>query len=299
METIQVTNDLRFSTSKVRGGKHIYVKIRLNDECKNGKEDFSITGNIYEAGKPKIDRYHISGGCIHDEILKYFPEFEPFVRLHLSDYKGKPMYAASNGFYHLQNGFNSIGTDSPKFEDYFCEEYRLTKDQFNVLKTSQNKVQYFMNLESLKMFDHWKLQADEAIKVLEALTGQKFESKATRPDYERIECEALIAQETERINSGYYLPDAVKQRHKEAIKAKIDKLKGEVDANVKVLKDELNIKIQLFKLGGDKYLEGTIVYKHSKQVKFNWRGYGKPLSSDEMLKIKKRLKLPEGYTYEN
>ena len=299
METIQKSNDLRFNTSKVVGNEHIYVKIRLNDECKNGREDFSITGDIYEAGKPKIDRYHRSGGCIHDDILKHFPEYKPFVLLHLADYNGKPTYATENGFYHLKNGFNRTNTEDPTFEAEFCEYYRITKQQFDVLKTSNNDTQYFMHLEALKIFDQWKLQALEAIKMLEDMTGKKFESKATRPDYERIKHEALIQQEKDKIASGYYLPDAVEQRRLDAIKEKINALKDEADKEIKTIKNELKIKTQLFTLGGQSFLDGSIVYTHSKQVKFNWRGYGKPLSPDEILKIKESLVLPVGYSYEN
>ena len=80
--TTTAKNDLRFSTSKTVGNETIYVKIRLNDECKNGHQDFSITGDIYKAGEPKTDSNHICGGCIHEEIEKHFPEFKIFINLH-------------------------------------------------------------------------------------------------------------------------------------------------------------------------------------------------------------------------
>src|SRR6187431_1139451 len=107
IQKITQTNDIRFKISKTIGKETIYVSIRLNDECKNGHQDFSITGNLYEADKPKIDRYNICGGCIHDEIIKFYPEFKQFIDLHLSDYEGIPMYAVENGFYHLTQGFNN------------------------------------------------------------------------------------------------------------------------------------------------------------------------------------------------
>lgn len=58
-----MTNSLVFKTNKIVDNEHIYITIRLDDECKNGKEDFAITGDIYEAHKPKIDRYHLSGAA--------------------------------------------------------------------------------------------------------------------------------------------------------------------------------------------------------------------------------------------
>lgn len=39
------------------------------------------------------------GGCMHDEIMKRFPELAPLAALHLSDDRGVPMYAEENGWY--------------------------------------------------------------------------------------------------------------------------------------------------------------------------------------------------------
>ena len=97
------TNSLKYSTRKVVGNKDITVNIRLNDECKNGHQDFSITGEIYQAGKPRNDRNMIMAGCCHEEILKYFPQFKIFIDLHLCDYKGIPMHAAANMHYHMNS----------------------------------------------------------------------------------------------------------------------------------------------------------------------------------------------------
>ena len=77
------------------------IKIRLDDECENGHQDFSITGDIYQKGKPKTDRYFLSGGCIHEEILKVRPDLKIFVNLHLSDYDGVPMHPTANMIYFL------------------------------------------------------------------------------------------------------------------------------------------------------------------------------------------------------
>lgn len=78
------------------------VRISLGDFCKNGICDWRITADIYE--KRRNGRYvHVSGGCCHEEILKYFPEFKPFVNLHLSNHYGQPIYPVENGFYHLKN----------------------------------------------------------------------------------------------------------------------------------------------------------------------------------------------------
>jgi hypothetical protein len=108
------TNDLRYTISTTFKGNPIIIKIRLNDECKNGHQDFSITGTTYrlfEKGDRKDGDWKVfngknytfdSGGCIHETILKVKPELKIFVDLHLCDYKGIPMHAVANGFYHLR-----------------------------------------------------------------------------------------------------------------------------------------------------------------------------------------------------
>lgn len=181
-ETQKVTNSLRFKTSSAIGSNMIYVSIRLDDECKNGHQDFAITGDVYKAGRPKTDSNYLMGGCIHEEILKAFPQFKIFVDLHLCDYKGIPMHCSANGFYNLTNGFNNTKPENANFKAKFCEEYRVTPEQFDSLNTTKNEVQFALMLEDLKIFEQWEQQANEAIKILEELTGNKFliDSKKTQ-----------------------------------------------------------------------------------------------------------------------
>lgn len=66
----------------------------------NKHPHFSVTGEIWLPGNSRNNPS--MGGCIHDEILKYFPKLAPLVRLHLSNADdGEPMHAVANGFYHL------------------------------------------------------------------------------------------------------------------------------------------------------------------------------------------------------
>lgn len=168
------TNSLVYKTSKTIGKETIQVDIRLNDECKNGHQDFSITGYLYQAGKPKIDKYLITCGCIHEEIIKFYPEFEIFIKLHLCDWQGVPMYAVENGFYHLINGFNYTKPQDESFKIKFCDYYRISSSQFDILKESKNQLQYALNLQNLSILEQWKEEANTAIIYLEQLTGKKF-----------------------------------------------------------------------------------------------------------------------------
>lgn len=131
---VKRSNDLRYSATKIAGNKKIVVNIRLNDECKNGHQDFAITADIYEK-KGNGQYYWSCVGCCHDEILKYFPKFKIFVDLHLSDYNGAPMYAVGNGFYHLQN----------RDKQYVIKYLRISEDQYNKISVAKDKI-YFKYL---------------------------------------------------------------------------------------------------------------------------------------------------------
>lgn len=73
----------------------IKVTLRYNDECNNGHNTFSITGEIR---KNENCKYCECGGCIHDEIKKYFPEFKHLIKWHLVSSDG-PMHYIANTIY--------------------------------------------------------------------------------------------------------------------------------------------------------------------------------------------------------
>ena len=102
----------------------------LDDDCKNGVCDFSITGDaICTVGKQGICKKgeYIYGGCCHDKIAKYFPELVPFIPLHLSNEFGQPMYPVDNFIYHI---------NQRESDEKLCGWYRVTKEQLAVLRES-------------------------------------------------------------------------------------------------------------------------------------------------------------------
>lgn len=176
--------DLRHTiVTRDTDGNRLEIYIRLNDECKNGHQDFSITASAWEKGKPKTDKWNIYGGCCHEEILKARPDLLPFVKLHLSDWEGVPMYAVENGFYHLKNGFYKTKPTDADFKSEFCEYYRITPEQITQLKTSENSLQYALFLQSLGILKQWKEEANKAIKILEEMTGSQFLPNSTKSQY--------------------------------------------------------------------------------------------------------------------
>lgn len=77
------------------------VEIRHDDECGNGHNTFSITANIYKRGQ-RSDRDYITGGCLHDEIEKHFPELAHCIKWHLCSTDG-PLHYVANSLYHASS----------------------------------------------------------------------------------------------------------------------------------------------------------------------------------------------------
>jgi hypothetical protein len=293
----QATNDLRHSiVTKDAEGNNMYIKIRLNDECHNGHQDFSITCDIYEKGKPKTDRYHIMGGCCHDEILKALPELKQFVDLHLCDYKGIPMHATANGFYHLRQGFNNTKPEDAGFVAEYCDYYRMTREQFAVISQSRNELQFALNLEKLGILAQWEKQANEAIKTLEEMTGKTFLVDSVKTQYYAPTPEA-IREEEEKQKNGYYTPEAQEEREKAKAAKLMADLIEERDKKLAAITEEYDVKMQVLSIGGKEALKNCIFYNHTRTLAFNWMNWHR-LSDTKVKAIAAKLRLPEGIKIE-
>jgi hypothetical protein len=132
----------------VEGGLH-YIK-------GNSAPYFTITADIKRIAK-NGRRVWEAGGCLHEEILKHFPQFADLVDLHLSDIDGAPTHAEANGAYWL--GFSDYqGFDLEKASSHF----RMPKDQ---LKDEWMKIIRKDDVKQLtdKLRPTWKQQAQECI----------------------------------------------------------------------------------------------------------------------------------------
>lgn len=67
--------------------------IRYDDQCGNGHNTFSITGYIREG-------WHSSGDCIHDKIIKYYPELSHLIKWHLCS-ADCPLHYVANTLYFV------------------------------------------------------------------------------------------------------------------------------------------------------------------------------------------------------
>ena len=83
------------------------INLRYDDSCNNGHNSFSITGDIYKAGKARIDRNLISCGCLHDDIKKYASKYAKYIKWHLCS-SDKPLHYIANTLYWAkENNFDN------------------------------------------------------------------------------------------------------------------------------------------------------------------------------------------------
>jgi hypothetical protein len=286
IEPTTATNDLRQSfTVFSKGGKEkTVIKIRLNDKCLNGHEDFAMTADIYEDGKD------VGGGCCHKHILALRPDLAPFAALHLSDWKGAPMHAASNAWYWFQGAFPDSADHSPNLgachggtgssaktpdecKRIFMEHIRADESQVKHIVTaaprSEQELQAVM--EDMGFPAQWEREAKRAILQMEEWAGKTFQSQATRSQFTPLsqEVRTLI---NERRASGYYEPAQVQARDiaaKAEKKAKrIASIHADHSKSITKLESKLAVELALAEFFPDN--ANVIYYDHTKEVSFNW-----------------------------
>lgn len=79
----------------------LIVKIRYDDQCGNGHNSFSITGDVYKAGR-RGDAAYFMGGCIHETIEEHCPELQHLIKWHLCS-SDEPMHYVANSMYHASS----------------------------------------------------------------------------------------------------------------------------------------------------------------------------------------------------
>ena len=291
------TNDLRFTDNRIgKNGEQWEIKISLNDECKNGHQDFSITGFCWAKDKPKTDIYMLHGGACGDEIARLWPEYEIFNRLHLCDYTGIPTYCVANGYYRMTKGFDRY-KKGETLKSTWCKSYRISPEQFDILFEAKSETHFAILLERLGIFEQWKAEADLAIKKLEELTGNEFVVDSVRTQYNRPSDEKM-KEESERIANGYYSSEEKQKREDERRVQKLIEIDQEEKLKINDIKDEYEIKRLILRFS-EKAYQNYIYYNHSKEIKFNWRGYGDTMSDVEIQAVKDAigLRLPKGVTF--
>jgi hypothetical protein len=272
MNAQKTVNAMRWVNSRLgKDGKQYRIEITLDDKCQNGHADFHITGQIWHAKKPKIDKYIVCQWAIGDYISEEFPEFKIFDRLHGCDVKGAPTYAVANGFYNIKNGFNSKSTGEA-FKIEYCEYYRIAPKQFDILSTAEDKAHFKYLLYKLDIPAQWEKEAKEAIAILEDLTGTNFVDASIK-----YQLEPMLAEEEQamaaKIKAGYYTPEALKERADAKALAQAAKLRADViaDCDKSILKAAQERDAKLLVLDAGLPIDNFIFYNHTKTGTFNWQ----------------------------
>lgn len=314
-QTIE-TNDLRHGITVFSndGKTRTVIKIRLNDECRNGREDFAITADVDQKDGRGIFREYM-GGCCHEHILKLRPGLAPFVALHLSDKDGAPMHCGSNAFYwfagfngglgqQYHGGSGNSGKSPAECREIFADHIRATDEQIDAIVAANPRTSEELQavLEDMQFPEQWQREAAAAIAQLEAWTGKRFVSKATKEGFKRLSAETrqTIA---ERRASGYYEPQQVAARDaaaKAERKAKrIASIHAEHKKAVRKLDDEKAVELALAEHFDDGKAN-AIYYTHTNTLQFNWSNLDRLTTKQEFdafVEAVDKSTLPEGLQF--
>lgn len=114
---------------------------------------FSITGTVFN------ENGWAASGCIHDEIMEYFPELALLIELHLNYLDGKPLYFIENSMYFIEN--NDIDG---------LVSYGFNNRQTEYLSKNQPDKETFKSLvKSWKILEVWKHKAMLAMQIIDNL----------------------------------------------------------------------------------------------------------------------------------
>lgn len=153
------------------GDHHTFTAIvKLHKLDGNARPHFSAQGeerNTRKRGDNAIE----ACGCLHEEILRVFPQLAPVVALHLADDHGVPMYAVENGAYWLGFGDPRYEPEDTPRLDNFADLWRVDLDRARELYDYANADPH--PSEALGFLakgeeERWQREADEAVRIIRA-----------------------------------------------------------------------------------------------------------------------------------
>ncbi len=265
---------MKTKINKIVGNTKYEIEIRLDDECKNGVDNFAMTASIKE--KRRNGRWvYVGGGACHEEIVKVMPTLSNFGMLHLRNYIGQPMYAIENGLYWIKNGNKENVKVHFNLWDKEVEEMMQCTDALDV--------KYF--IDKFGIAQRWKDLADRGILELEMLCGLVYQPQGTKiQDVVLTDDERKIVEE--RLNNDYYTDKAKDERTYEKY---CDWIENEYRARTEIAErkiKELQHENDLYNylctflkahkefMGYEKQILGNVIYyNHRKSLEFNWCNY--------------------------
>lgn len=105
----------------------IDVTVSYDDRCGNRNNSFAITADLYKRDKNNKLVWE-SSGCLHELIVKHFPEFKKFVKWHLFDSDGPMNYLSNTMYFVGKKDFDAART-SALWPDATDEELSLPADE--------------------------------------------------------------------------------------------------------------------------------------------------------------------------
>lgn len=230
-------NELKYKETKQIGkNTFIDVEIGLRYIKENGYSYFYAVGDVYEL--KRMREKVISSGSIHEEILKYFPEFKIFVQLHVNSSYGMPVHMLSNLKFAIDNNKIDEICRYLGISDVMAKELICWGEEIDYIK-------YF--LEENDIIYHLRSKANKAIKMLEELTNDEFENPDVLGLYDYDPLNNDTKEKIKKMHeNGYFTMDNVIKRRDEKIKElnlkflekekmKLEKEKREIDNEIKVL----------------------------------------------------------------
>ena len=141
----------------------------------NSNAYFGIGGDVFRLAKNGRKVWEM-GGCIHEEIIKHFPELQPLVDIHLADEDGVPMHAYENAAYWAgQTKWQALDLEM------LAKHLRVTQEQ---AQWDIDQIEMFIKNAGYKpakaweemlegQLDIWKQQAQEAKLMLNIMEEAK------------------------------------------------------------------------------------------------------------------------------
>ncbi len=155
---MQTQKDINIHTTKTFPHEDGFLNVKVSAYRLGGNSHphFSVTGETKH-----------TGGCIHEECLKAWPEIKPIIDLHLSNADdGEPMHAEANGYYWLagvvgglgeqyHGGSGSDGRTPDKCLSILANHLRITQDE---AKAIADKVKDAYYDAEIKAIDNVKIE---------------------------------------------------------------------------------------------------------------------------------------------
>ena len=294
------TNDIRRKGTLRIGNFIIEISARLNDECKNGHEDFGLTYNMWEERFGRKDG--VGGGCAAGSdnaiVRKAIRKFglEPVERVHLCDMNGAPMYPTANAIYHAKNSGFEV------FRNYL----RLTDEEAKQAFYIDDELGLYVWLLDNGIIERWKKEAQEAIAAIINGRDIEFESAASKPQghwyFKEEPTEERLNAERERIKGDYYDCDNYDQRRQEERLNEVQKkLNNGIECCERRIEKEcadISIKKAFLAMLEEHLAEFSdpvavadnwIFYDHRSELVFNWQtGFGRDQVSESDFETAKK-----------